>query len=277
MLQIFRHYLIISRPLNVLISMLTVLVAAVIARGDYYTPVLLFASLTAGFVTSGANIVNDIYDIQIDRINKPNRLLASGAVSTRFAWIAFGFSYSAGILIAFYSGSALFVLALLFAVLLYWYSARLKRVVFWGNFVVSLSTAIAFVYGALAVGRWTAGIVPAVFAFCFHLGREIIKDMQDVEGDQALNAQTIPIVYGLKKSAVMVIIIFILLIILTIIPYILGIYGVAYLYLVLGGVDTVLIIVCIVVWRHREPAVLGKISHLLKLDMFIGLLAIMLG
>lgn len=271
------YYVKLSRPLNVLISMLSIWVAAIIASGFEFTIVLLLAIATAGLITAGANIINDIFDVEIDRINKPQRLIAAGAVPVSCAWFYFGFSYGAGLLIAWIAGIDLFLFACLFALLLYWYSARLKRVVLWGNAVVSLSTGFAFIYGAMAVNNWKAGIIPAVFALFFHFGREVIKDMQDVSGDSSEHAHTFPIRYGRKKSVLLVNIIFGVLIILTIIPYILHIYNATYLVVVIAGVDVVLLSVSIVLWLKYDPVFLGKISHLLKLDMFIGLLAIFLG
>jgi geranylgeranylglycerol-phosphate geranylgeranyltransferase len=271
------YYFKLSRPLNVLISMLSIWVAAIIASGFVFSTVLLLAIATAGLITAGANIINDIFDVEIDRINKPQRLIAAGVVPVSCAWFYFGFSYGAGLLIAWIAGIDLFLFACLFALLLYWYSARLKRMVLWGNAVVSLSTGFAFIYGAMAVNNWEAGVIPAIFAFCFHFGREIIKDMQDVSGDSSEHANTFPIRYGRKKSVLLVNIIFGVLIILTIIPYILNIYNARYLAVVIAGVDVVLLSVSIVLWMKYDPVFLGKISHLLKLDMFIGLLAIFLG
>ena len=72
-------------------------------------------------------------------------------------------------------------------------------------------------------------------------------------------------------------IVFILLVFLTILPYILNVYDVWYLITVIIGVDLVLISVSVVLWIKQDQAFLGKLSHLLKLDMMVGLLAIYLG
>ena len=266
-----------SRPINVLIALLTILIAAFVTGEFRLQTTLYLACLTAVFMTSGANIVNDIFDIAIDRINKPRRPLPSGLVSIRQAWAYFYAAYALALLAALFSGWPMFLIASLIALLLYLYSTSLKRTILWGNLTVSFSTAMAFIYGAMAVGAWKAGIIPAVFSLLFHFGREIVKDMQDVEGDLADGAVTFPGRYGMIKAIILINIIFFILIVLTIIPYIMDIYSIYYLWVVLLGVDTVLIASALIIWFRHDPSTLGKISHLLKLDMMVGLTAIYLG
>ena len=272
-----RYFYRMSRPINVLIALMTILIAAFVTGEFQLQATLYLACITAAFMTSGANIVNDIFDVAIDRINKPRRLLPSELISIRQAWIYFYLSYALALLAALLSGWSMFLIAALIALLLYLYSAHLKRTILWGNLTVSFSTAIAFIYGAMAVGAWKAGIIPAVFAFLFHFGREIVKDMQDVKGDLADGAVTFPGRYGMVKAIILINITFLILIVLTIIPYILDIYSSYYLWVVLFGVDTVLIASSLMIWFRHDPSTLGKISHLLKLDMLVGLVAIYLG
>lgn len=277
MFKQLRYFYRMSRPINVLIALLTILIAAFVTGEFRLQTTLYLACLTAVFMTSGANIVNDIFDIAIDRINKPRRPLPSGLVSIRQAWAYFYAAYALALLAALFSGWPMFLIASLIALLLYLYSTSLKRTILWGNLTVSFSTAMAFIYGAMAVGAWKAGIIPAVFSLLFHFGREIVKDMQDVEGDLADGAVTFPGRYGMIKAIILINIIFFILIVLTIIPYIMDIYSIYYLWVVLLGVDTVLIASALIIWFRHDPSTLGKISHLLKLDMMVGLTAIYLG
>ena len=136
---------------------------------------------------------------------------------------------------------------------------------------------MAFIYGGMAVNRIEGTIFPALFAFFFHFGREIIKDLQDVEGDRARGANTLAVVYGTKTALIATSIIFMLLIILTLIPYILNIYGVIYIFIILTGIYPVIMIVLYKCWRSPDPETLGKMSNLLKADMLVGLLAIYFG
>ncbi|MEJ2542826.1 MAG: hypothetical protein P8Y99_02040, partial [Calditrichaceae bacterium] len=125
--------------------------------------------------------------------------------------------------------------------------------------------------------NWMDGIIPAVFALFFHFGREVDKDMQDLEWDMAHNSVTFAGRYGKKESILLVNVIFSILIILTLIPYFTNIYNQYYFWIVLLGVDFVLAGICLVLWWHNNSSSLGKISHLLKLDMLVGLLSIYIG
>lgn len=277
MFKHIRYFYVMSRPVNVFIAVMTILIAAMVTGNFQFNSKLLYAMLTAAFITCGANIINDLFDVEIDRINKPKRILPAGLIGKNQAWWYFNLAYIIALSLALLSSWSMFFIAVLIALLLYLYSAYLKRTVLWGNLAVSFSTAMAFIYGALAVEDWLAGIIPALFAFFFHFGREIIKDMQDLEGDLANKAITFPGKYGKKKSIFLINLIFILLIFLTIIPYILHIYNIQYLWVVLIGVDTVLLGTAVILWFKHEATMLGRLSHLLKLDMIIGLLAIYLG
>jgi len=257
--------------------MLTILVAAFISPQFHLNYKLYLAILISGLMTAGANIINDIYDIEIDRINKPNRPLPSGKVTVKEAWIYFTLSYSGAIVLSYFCGRAMFAIAFVIGLLLIVYSMRLTRTVLWGNLTVSLATAVAFIYGALAVEDWQSGIIPAVFAFLFHLGREIIKDMQDLEGDVQHQSITFPARFGVRTSVLLVNFVFVLLIVLTFLPYIQNIYNDVYLWVVTLGVDLVLISVSLFLWFKNDRITLGRISHLLKLDMLVGLAAIYLG
>ena len=266
-----------SRPLNVLITIITILIAAIITGKFTFTSSLIYAIITAAFIAAGANIINDIFDVEIDKINKPNRILPAGKISLQHAWLYFSIAYLTGLIFAVLSDIIMLIIAVVIAVLLYLYSAYLKRTIIWGNLAVSMAAATAFLYGAQAVSHWMYGIIPAVFALFFHFGREVVKDMQDMDGDLAYNAVTFAGRFGKQKSVLLINITFVILIVLTLIPYFLGIYNQFYLWIVVLGVDFVLAGICIVLWMYNDRSSLGKISHLLKLDMLIGLLSIYVG
>ncbi len=153
-----------SRPTNVIISFLTIIIAAELAWGlDPFNNVLL-AALSAALITIGANVINDYYDIEIDRINKPNRPLAAGTVSKKTAFIYFIVVYFLAWCLAIYMNVWMFLIAFTTSIILFFYSFRLKRTVLWGNLTVSFATAMAFVYGGAAVGHYEETFFPAAFA-----------------------------------------------------------------------------------------------------------------
>ena len=272
-----KSYIKISRPLNVLISFVSIGIGALVSGSFHWNANLFFAGLTAALITAGANIINDIYDIEIDRINKPDRPLPSGGVSLNGAKLLFVILYLLALFFAALCGKILFFIALLISVLLYWYSASLKKSVIWGNLLVGVISGFTFIYGAMSVGDWRGGVMPAMLAFFFHFGRELLKDMQDVEGDIAGNAITFSGKYGLKKAAVLTRTVFAVLIIVTLIPFFLKIYNEIYLIIVIFGVDTVLVYIVSVLNENTDTVQLDKLSKILKIEMLIGLLAIYLG
>jgi len=116
-----------------------------------------------------------------------------------------------------------------------------------------------------------------VFSFVYHLGREIIKDVEDIEGDRADNITTFPIVHGTIPALKLATLIYMILIIITFIPYLLNIFGIYYLMVVVGIVDLVVVYVLFNMWKNYESKNLSRLSIILKLNMFAGLIAIYCG
>jgi geranylgeranylglycerol-phosphate geranylgeranyltransferase len=170
-----------------------------------------------------------------------------------------------------------FIIAFSISLLLFFYSYRLKRLPLIGNLAVSFSTGMAFIYGGIAVHRVVETLIPAIFAFFYHFGREIIKDIQDREGDTSEKARTFPIIYGNRLSLILTTLNFALLTVLVFLPFLFGWYGIKYILVILFGVYPVIFFSVWSMWRNQTPGNLGFISNLLKADMLVGLLAIYLG
>ena len=142
---------------------------------------------------------------------------------------------------------------------------------------VVLVSGLAFLYGGIATGRPGPALVPACFAFLFHLGREILKDAQDEVGDRAAGARTLPAVVGVPGALRWAGLVFSILIAATPIPHLVGHYSLAYLIIVVFGVDFPLLYVIFSSQRNSSPDHLGRLSLLLKVDMWVGLVAILAG
>ncbi len=267
-----------TRPGNVLISGISIFVAAIIAGpvSEHALPVT-YAVISGMLITAGANVINDWYDIDIDRVNRPERVLPSGRVRPQQALVFSIILFVSGIIFSIFISCAALVVAAITSFLLVIYSAALKKMLLWGNLCVAFLGGLAFIYGALAGGDAAAGVVPAVFAFLFHLGREILKDAEDVRGDAQADADTLPIRYGWLRTRRIVTAVFVALIAITIVPYAVGYYGLTYLLVVLPGVDGVLIIVLLYLWRRPEMPALRWVNIILKIDMLLGILAVYLG
>ncbi len=268
---------ILSRPVNVIIGMLSIFVAAFITRNLHPLQNVFLACLAGGLVAAAANTINDYFDIRIDSINKPYRPIPSGMISPQAALIAATLEFLMAVVTAFLISLAALVIVLVFSLLLFFYSFRLKRIPIWGNLAVSLSTAAAFVFGGVAVYRIERTLIPAAFAFFYHFGREIIKDVQDMSGDSRDNAHTFPLVYGIRPAINLTIINYLLLSILTILPFWFNVYSMRYFTVVVLGIYPVLAYTIYSIRKETTFKKLGFVSNLLKADMVIGLLAIYLG
>jgi geranylgeranylglycerol-phosphate geranylgeranyltransferase len=270
-------YFQLSRPVNVLITFVSIPVACWIAGGTASSWLLiLLAGMTGALVAAGANAINDAFDIDIDCINKPDRPLPRGALTphdARRMWLivsiaAFGINL-------FLNSTALLIVFLSIA-LLFFYSARLKRTVLAGNLVIGLMTGMAFIYGGIVVGRIERAIVPAIFAFFVNLARELLKDIEDMEGDWREHAVTLPIKHGVVPALVLATASLLVLIGATITVAIFTLYNSAFLFIVL--IDDCLICVSIILmWRDHSSTAMKRISTILKIIMIIGLISIIAG
>ncbi|MDP3684469.1 MAG: UbiA family prenyltransferase, partial [Ignavibacteria bacterium] len=150
----------IIRPINATITFFTVIAAGFICSGNKrVTFGVLFASFAAAFIAASANIINDYYDIEIDKINRPERILAKGGMKKGTALILYFFFVAGGIALSFLVNISAVFIVLGSVILTFYYSYKLKRIPFWGNIVVAFFTGLAFLFGGVAMGK----IEPVVF------------------------------------------------------------------------------------------------------------------
>jgi 4-hydroxybenzoate polyprenyltransferase len=178
---------------------------------------------TTVLIAAGGYIINDILDFEMDELNKPDKVFINNQISVSHAWKSYFGIVGAGAIISIYLAIYVNQFPLFFiypvAVTLLWlYSRSFKKQVLLGNIVVSLfcafvagivifaeRTAIKNLYssdyekGAYLVFLFEAYLI---FAFMSTLFREIIKDIEDQEGDAQLNCRTLPIVFGLKNAKI---------------------------------------------------------------------------
>jgi geranylgeranylglycerol-phosphate geranylgeranyltransferase len=269
-------YLKLTRPLNNLITAFAVFIGAWVTGWVDSAPELVFALLSAFLISAGGYVINDFFDLEIDKVNRPERPLPRGKITSKSA-LLFSFSlFLTGLILSLFIKKAAFFLALCATILLILYSSRLKRTPLFGNLLVSFVCGLAFVYGGLVGRNFRLSLIPAGFAFLFHLGREILKDIEDLKGDVSVDARTLPITRGINISLLLTTFVFSGLIFLTIIPYYFNLFPFLYLALVLC-VDLLLVYVMISMWRDQSKENLGKLSRILKFNMILGLAAIFVG
>ncbi|MBC8754032.1 geranylgeranylglycerol-phosphate geranylgeranyltransferase [Kordia sp. YSTF-M3] len=171
------------------------------------------------FIAAGGNIINDIFDVKTDRINKPNRMFIDTFISKKKAYLLYSFLTFVGIGLGSYAGFAInhSWVSLIFigiAVLLFLYSSYLKGIPLVGNSVVSALVASSlFILIAFDKGHTTRGkhlvffkdvaliaiYIYGTFAFWINLMRELVKDIEDVNGDYNAGINTLPIILGRNR------------------------------------------------------------------------------
>ncbi len=271
-------YIELSRPVNGIIAFISVFLGAILASGDIQ-PVfnVLTIAVAALLLLSAGNAINDLCDVEIDQVNKPNRPIVSGRVSRvgalNFAFFSMTLAVCLGILV---NWSAT-LLALSVALLLVSYAIWLKRTPFLGNLVVAGLTALIFLAGGIAINAIHRAWVPAIFAFLFTVAREIVKDVEDMDGDRKVGARTLPLVWGSRKAVRVAQYCMGLVIVISPFPYLLKWYGISYFIVVFFGVDLVL---AYLMWRlsqDKSPENAATVQKWMKVDIFVGLLAMYLG
>lgn len=168
------------------------------------------------FIAAAGYVINDIIDLPIDLINKPNKVIIQKKISTAKAWWIYGLFNSLAIVIGLYLGQFLLLLIFSSTILgLALYAFYWKRQVFIGNIVVSVLCALVVL--EVWILDWTKLALPfstnfpfqvligyTLFAFLTTMLREIVKDIEDIEGDRQQNCKTAPIVLGVNASRLVI-------------------------------------------------------------------------
>ncbi|NVO66202.1 UbiA family prenyltransferase [Methanofollis tationis] len=201
--------------------------------------------LTLFFISGSANISNDYFDRDVDRINLPSRPLPSGRISVTELWILFSLFTAAGMIGAALLGPLVLALVVLFWCIALAYNIRLKDAGFAGNLVVAACIGMTIILGAIAVGTVNGVVLTfAALAFFFDLGLEVAADAMDVKGDERRSSRSLAHRWGrasaLRVSAVWLTIFFLV----TPVPFLMG--WLVYDYLLLIAVTDLWMIYCTV-------------------------------
>jgi len=208
------------RPPNTIMIGLGVVIGEAIGLGKLPgLPEAVFGFLTASLMMAGTMVANDVYDVEIDKVNSPQRPLPSGTVRTRDAVVLAVALSVAAIGFSALLGLWTFLTALLALALMVYYNTRGKKTGLIGNAVVSFNVALPFFYGGLAVNS----IGPLLFifsvvAFLANFAREVAKGIADVKGDNLRQVRTLAVVRGTKVAALTSTGLFIIAVLLSFLP-----------------------------------------------------------
>jgi geranylgeranylglycerol-phosphate geranylgeranyltransferase len=265
------------RPVNMGIAFLTIAAGGVLSDPSAVRwPEILLAAAAGALIVGGGNALNDCFDIDIDRLNRPERPLPSGALSIKQAnalWVTLSI---VGVTLSYSITPWNLYLSVFWVFALYYYSRVLKKTVLAGNLTIGVLTGTAFLFGAVVTGNAATALFPGLFAFLVNVTRELLKDVEDVEGDRQAGAATLPVRYGTRASLLTAAGAIIALVAATILPYVLNIYTITYLWIVLA-VDAALLFVLLSWWRDESLSNLRRLSGILKLAMVVGLVALFAG
>ncbi len=192
----------IMRPSVVTLAGLFTLLGNLLSGG--FSP---FSIISAMLLCGAGNVINDIIDYEIDKINRPNRPLPSGKITIDQAKSFYIFLTIIGLIFTLVVNLEFFFVGVLSVFLSYIYAKKLKKQPYIGNIVVSILSILTIFAGMVAIGKINIlGIYLILTALFGSIAREIIKDIEDIKGDKEKGAKTIPIVYGTKFAKFLAII-----------------------------------------------------------------------
>jgi 4-hydroxybenzoate polyprenyltransferase len=210
---------------NLLMVLLTMvltkyaLISSFLSQTNLTNSEFFLLSLSILLITAGGYIINYIYDIDVDKINKPEKVIVSHSISLKNAWVSYCLLSSIGLVVGIYLSfekqlnffSLYFIASI---ILLFLYSRFLKRLPLIGNLtislLVSLTIFLTYQFDDSMLGFNRDGLNSLflsiiifyylLFSFFSTLVRELIKDIEDINGDHALKMKTLPIILGIKRT-----------------------------------------------------------------------------
>ena len=256
-----------------------VVVGELVALGHFPQLLEIVLGFAVGFFISGSTLIlNDYFDLETDKINAPNRPLPSGIIKTSQVIFLSIITALIGLTAAFLISYLAFFVAIIFWIIGFLYNWKLKRTGLLGNLMVSTSVAITFIFGGIVVGNpWNIVVWAfSAIAFFIDLGEEIAADALDMEGDKKINSQSIAIKYGENTAIKISAISFALVVLVSIIPFILGWLGIAYLIMILL-MDSIIVFSTLKLLKSQNIQEKRKYARFIYLGATLGLVAFIVG
>ena len=286
------YFIRISRPLNIVISLISFFVSCFIAANHQWHFIsdqnFWATSLTILMIAATGYWINDVYDFRIDRINKPEKTYVNAILSVKKVLSVY-FVIN-GLILLFslyffvfrqplYQISFINVVSI---VLLFWYASFLKRKGVPGNLLISFLIALVTLLAGYLYGINTPLILTIIFAFQITLIREITKDVEDIRGDLSFQLQTLPIQIGIRGTKKVLSVLYIIFILSTWLPavdhYLKHDKDILWPYIIASIllVQIPAIFLFIFLQNSVKPETFGKQSTYLKILMLTGIITILL-
>ena len=266
------------RPLNLLTGAFAVYVSSAILRSLYQTSELTFAILTVVGYNAAANSLNDFIDFKIDQVNRPGRPLTAGLVKRNTALIFSVLLFIGGSVTALFLSKLAAMIAILIVLpLIISYNLKLKQLPLVGNIVIALILGLTFVFSGAVFGNIKPMIIPCFLAFGLTLVRELVKDIEDMEGDRQSGLITFPIIAGFNRAGKLTALFAVIIGVGALAPYMMDIYSFWYLAFLVLGVETPLVTLVVLFMKSPEKLNFSLASKTLKISTILGIIAIYCG
>jgi geranylgeranylglycerol-phosphate geranylgeranyltransferase len=279
-------YITLLRPLNAVMAGVGVFVGGIVAMGTDITGAdvlfrVILAYFAAFFATGAGNALNDIVDAETDKVNHPERPIPSGKLTPDQVRLVVYAGYGLTFLLSAFVNILNFIIAFINISLMVAYEMRLKKMGFVGNLTISYLTGSVFIFGGSATlenagiidmatsSEFGVTVILAFLAFLVSVGREIIKDIQDMEGDT--DRFTLPMKIGKQKAGLLAAGMIIIAVAFSWLPVHFDILGSTYLAIVLPA-DALFVYAALT--GSANPA---RAQKLAKFAMLGALMAFMIG
>ncbi len=266
-------YIRLSRPLNCILASVSVPIVMVTLYGleapsTGRTIITIIGILVVSFFTAGGNSLNDYFDREIDAINHPERPIPSHDVfpenALKFAYVMFILSIVLSLLLPFFLPQILVLVSVLIMVQ---YELRLKKKGLVGNASIAWLTGSLFVFAGAVYGSIEVPLVLGILAFLATMGRELVKDIQDIKGD--LERNTFPMKASVKRAKILAASLIIAAVMISPYPYIQGIFSVNYLLIVILA-DIIFIYSLSIFKDPKRTQIFIKIGMMVALVAFLS-------
>lgn len=203
-------YLELVRPFTLIAPMVGFLSGAIIASEAMPNFYCLVGALSAVILNAASNVNNQYFDLDIDRINKPFRPFPSGKVSKRQIIIFTLLLYFSALILSWLINLKLFLVILVTSIISFFYSApplRIKQYPFLSNISIALPRGMLLIVAGWSVTKPIFNIQPWFIGLIFALylaGAATTKDFSDIKGDSQFGIKTLPVLYGVKRTAQMI-------------------------------------------------------------------------
>jgi len=295
-------YIRLMRPLNCLMTAVSVFIGGLIVSpvADIFSAERIWLAMLAAFLISGAgNAINDYVDVEADKINRPKRPIPSGRVSKNSALIFSLLLFLIGIFLAGIINYVTFAIAIINSLLLIVYSTHLQNKLLLGNMSISYLVASGFLFGGAALNNLLLPILLALLAVLSNMAREIVKDLEDIEGDRksflkriakkaikavapsiaerfGLDGKSARLKYSTGALSALAVVFLLLAIAISPLPYLLNVLGIGYVF-VLVLADLVFLVAAVITVKATAKRHYHRASKMIKLGMLLGLVAFIVG